>query len=159
MSALCFVLMYLSSLTEVLDLCAMVACSVLIIICVIETGKIYPWLIWAVTGILCMLFIPKKDIALEFVMFGGIYPMIKSYAEKLPLVFAWIAKLVFFNAAFTAWFFIATSLFTPDVGLKLGPVAYAVANVFFIVADVAFTLTVSLYMAKIRPRIAKGQKK
>ena len=80
-SALCFVVMYLAAVTEVLDLSGMVLCSMIMIVAVIEIGKYYPWLIWLVTGTLCILLIPKKDVALEFVMFGGIMNCL-LYAQK-----------------------------------------------------------------------------
>ena len=159
MSALCFVIMYLVSVTEIFDLSGVVVCSMIIIIAVIEIGRYYPWLIWAVTSVLCMFFLPKKDIALEFVMFGGIYPMLKSYFEKLPVIPSWIFKIAFFNAVFTGWFFICRFLFALDVGLTLGIIAYAAANVFFILADVAFSMMIALYMSKLRRRFRIGGKK
>ena len=159
MAALCFVIMYLVSVTEVFDLSGVVVCSMIIIVAVIEIGRYYPWLIWAVAGTLCMFFLPKKDIALEFVMFGGIYPMIKSYLEKLPFLPSWILKIVFFNAVFTGWFFICRLLFVLDVGLTLGVIAYVAANAFFILADIAFSMMISLYMSKLRKKFKIGGRK
>lgn len=156
-SALCFVVMYLASVTEVLDLSGMVLCSMIVIVAVIEIGGYYPWLIWLVAGTLCFIFIPKKDIALEFILFGGVYPMLKSYFEKLPTVFSWILKIVFFNAAFTGWFLLSSYIIGVDVGMTLGVVAYLAANFFFILSDVAFTLMVSFYITKIRPRLKIGR--
>lgn len=158
-SALCFVVMYLAAVTEVLDLSGMVLCSMIVIVAVIEIGKYYPWLIWAVTGVLCMLFIPKKDIALEFVMFGGIYPMVKSYLERLPAVLSWALKIVFFNIVFTGWFMLCKFIFMLDVGMTMGVIAYLAANAFFILADVAFSMMISLYVNKLRKRFKIGRKK
>ena len=159
MSALCFVVMYIAAVTEVLDLSGMVLCSMIIIVAVIEIGRYYPWLIWAVTGVLCMLLIPKKDVALEFVLFGGIYPMLKSYFEKLPTVLSWAVKILFFNAVFTGWFMLSKFIFMIDVDLTLGVIAYLAANVFFVLSDIAFTMMISLYFSKIRKRLKIGRKK
>ena len=160
MSALCFVIMYLVSVTEIFDLSGVVVCSMIIIVAVIEIGRYYPWLIWAVTGVLCLFFLPKKDIALEFVMFGGIYPMMKSYFEKLPTIPSWILKIVFFNAVFTGWFFICRYLFgIKDVGFTFGLIAYAAANVFFILSDIAFSMMIALYMSKLRKKLKIGKNK
>ena len=158
LSALCFVVMYIAAVTVVFDLSGMVVSSMIIIVAVIEIGKYYPWLIWLVAGTLCMLFIPKKDVALEFVMFGGVYPMMKSYFERLPTVPSWILKIVFFNAVFTGWFFLSSRLFGIDVGMTLGVVAYLAANFFFVLSDVAFSMMVTLYLSKIRPRLKLGRK-
>ena len=157
--ALCFVVMYLAAVTEVLDLSGMVLCSMIVIVAVIEIGKYYPWLIWAVTSVLCMFFLPKKDVALEFVMFGGVYPMVKAYLEKLPTALSWILKIVFFNAVFTGWFMISKFIFALDVGMTMGIIAYLAANVFFILADIAFSMMISLYLTKIRKRLKIGSKK
>ncbi len=159
MCALCFVVMYLAAVTEVLDLSGMVLCSMIVIVAVIEIGRYYPWLIWAVTSVLCMLLIPKKDIALEFVMFGGIYPMLKAYFERFPTVLSWVLKILFFNAVFTGWFMISKFIFMLDVGLTMGVIAYLAANAFFILADIAFSMMISLYLTKIRKRLKLGRKK
>jgi len=92
-------------------------------------------------------------------MFGGIYPMVKAQLEKLPPLISWTLKIVFFNTVFTGWFFISKFLFALDVGLELGIIAYVAANAFFILADICFTLMISLYMVKIRPRLKIGRKK
>ena len=158
-SALCFVVMYLAAVTDILDLSGMVLCSMIIIIAVIEIGKYYPWLIWLVAGVLCMVLLPKKDVALEFVMFGGVYPMVKALFEKLPMPVAWVCKIVFFNAVFTGWFFLTTFIFGLDAGLKLGIVAYLAANAFFVLADVAFSLMANLYVTKLRAKLGIGKRK
>lgn len=158
-SALCFVIMYLGCVTEVLDLSAVVLSAMIIIVAVIELGHYYPWAIWLVTGVLCILLLPKKDIALEFVMFGGVYPMLKSYFEKLPQIPSWILKIVFFNAVFTGWFFIARFVFALDVGMEMSIIAYGAANIFFVLSDIVFSLMVSLYITKIRPRLKIGSKR
>ncbi len=158
-SALCFVVMYIAAVTEIFDLSGMVVCSMIMIVAVIEIGKYFPWLIWLVTGTLCILFIPKKDVALEFVMFGGIYPMMKSYFERLPQIPSWILKIAFFNAVFTGWFFLSSRLLGLDVGMTLGVIAYLAANFFFVLSDILFTLMVSFYLAKLRPRLKLGRKR
>ena len=161
MSALCFVIMYIASVTDIFDLAAAVLCALLIIICVIEIGGRYPWLVWLVTSVLCLLLLPRKDIALEFVLFGGIYPMIKSYVEKLPTVISWILKIAFFNAVFTGWFFLSIKLFgvsVDTVGIKMGLVSFLGANAFFIFTDVCFSLIISAYMTKLRKKFKFGKK-
>lgn len=155
-TALCFVVMYLGGLTQVLDLCAVVLSALVVIIAVIELGGMWPWLIWAVTSVLCIFFIPDKFIALEFVIFGGIYPMIKAWLEKFPAFISWSMKILYFNLAFTGAYFASTYIFgMRDVGFVLKMPAYLAANVFMILADVCFSLLISLYFAKLRPRIKK----
>ncbi len=156
-SALCFAAMYVGGLTQVFDLCAAVLSALVVIIAVIELSGIWPWLIWAVTSVLCIFFVPDKFIALEFVLFGGLYPMIKAALEKFPAFIAWSMKILYFNVVFTAAFFAATYIFgMRDVGFTLKMPTYLAANFFFILADVCFTLIISLYFEKLRPRIKKN---
>ncbi|MBQ7715563.1 MAG: hypothetical protein IJT70_06820 [Clostridia bacterium] len=153
--ALCFVLTYFSSMIDVVDLSAVILSACVVTVSVIEIGRYYPYLIWIAAGILCMLLVPRKDIALEFIMFGGIYPMIKSLAERLPKLLSWVVKIVFFNAVFTLWYLAVRFLFGLEAGFTFGVVAYLAANAFFILADVFLTMAISLYIQKIRPRIRK----
>ncbi|MBR0302404.1 MAG: hypothetical protein IJQ80_00985 [Clostridia bacterium] len=162
LSALCFVIMYIGAVTDILDLSVVVLSALIVVVAVIELGGRYPWMIWLVASILCMLFLPRKDIALEFVLFGGVYPMIKSLVERLPVVLAWILKLAYFNAVFTAWFFLSVRFFgigTDVIGVKLGTVAYLAANAFFIFTDVCFSFMISAYMTRLRKKFKFGKNK
>ena len=159
-SALCFVLMYFGTVTMVLDLCAVTASALIIILAVIEIGGIYPWLIWAVTGVLCLLLLPDKYVALEFALYGGIYPMLKAFFERFPKIIAWLFKLLYFNIAFTVSVFIAKYLLAvSDIGFELKAVAYLCANAFFIISDICFSVMISTYFRTIRPRLRLNRKK
>lgn len=157
-AALCLVIMYIGGLTQIFDLCAAVLSALIVIIAVIELGGVWPYLIWAVTGTLCIFFIPDKFIALEFVLFGGIYPMIKAWLERFPSFIAWAMKILYFNIAFSAAFLAATYIFgMRELGFELKIPSYIAANIFFILADVCFSLLISLYFTKLRPRIKKNR--
>lgn len=156
----CFLLMYFASLTGVLDLCAAVLSSFVVVLAVIEIGGKYPWLIWLVSGTLCVLFIPDKFSALEFAFFGGIYPMIKAFLERFPGFISWTLKFTYFNIAFAGAYFLASYVFSSvEIGFTLKAAAFIFANLFFLMADVALSLMISLYMTRIRPRFKKGGKK
>ena len=159
LSALCFVLMYICAATEIFDLCAVIVSSAIIVVSMIEAKGFWPWLIWLVTGTLCLLLIPRIDIALEFVLFGGVYPMIKAFIEKLPKVPAWALKLVFFNTVFTGWYYLSKLLFACDPGFDFGVVAYLAANVFFVLSDVFLSVAAVTYVNKLRPRLGIGKRK
>lgn len=159
-AALCFVLMYFGTVTVVFDLCAVTVSALIIIISVIEIGGMYPWLIWVVCGVLYLLILPDKYVALEFVLYGGIYPMLKSFFERFPKFVSWIFKLLYFNAAFTASVFVAKYVFAmSDIGFELKITAYLLANIFFIMSDVCFSLLISIYIYRIRPRLKLNRKK
>ncbi|MBE6562168.1 MAG: hypothetical protein E7660_00360 [Ruminococcaceae bacterium] len=156
-TALCFAVMYVGGITQVFDLCAAVIAALVVIISVIEIGGMWPWLIWGVASVLCLFFIPDKFIALEFILFGGLYPMVKAWLEKFPAFIAWSMKILYFNVVFSAAYLLATYLFgMRELGFTLKIPAYVAANGFFILADVCFTLIISVYFTKLRPRIKKS---
>ena len=85
--------------------------------------------------------------------------MVKSYLERLPAVLSWTLKIVFFNIVFTGWFMLCKLVFMLDVGMTMGIIAHLAANAFFILADVAFSMMISLYVNKLRKRFKIGRKK
>lgn len=154
MSALSFVLMFIGNITGVLDLSAMVICSVVSVFIMIEAGPSAALPMWGVVSILSMLLLPDKSVALEYVLLGGIYPVIKSYAERVPLILSWIIKLAYFNGMFTALILLSQYVFAvQDLGFGFQLTAYAFGNVFFIVYDLCLTSIISLYIVKWRAKL------
>lgn len=157
--ALCFVIMYVGSLSGITDLLAVVVTAMIVVIAVIEIGGIYPWLIWTVTGVLCLILVPDKYVALEFILFGGIYPMVKSYLERFPTFISFAMKILYFNVAFAGSYAVAKYIFAVnDVGFDLAIVSFILANLFFILSDVYLSLMISAYMVKLRPRLRRQKK-
>ena len=153
LAALSFVLMYLGTLTGVLDLCAVTLGALGCAFAVIEIGGIWPWMTAAVTGALSLLLLPDKFAALEYIVLGGVYPIVKSYFERLPKMWAWAAKIVYFNVMLTLALLAAKYLIgiTED-WVTFGIVVYAAANVFFIIFDIALTMFISVYVVRLRKR-------
>ncbi len=153
LAALSFVLLYLGTLTGVLDLCAVTLGALGCAFAVIEMGGIWPWLVAAVTGVLSLLLLPDKFPALEYIVLGGIYPIIKSYVERLPKIPAWVIKLLYFNGMLTLCLLTAKYLLVIDEDwAALSMAVYVFANVFFVVFDVALTTFISVYIIRLRKR-------
>ena len=151
LSALGFVIMYLGALSGVFDLCAVVVGALCCIFAVIELGGCWPWLVASVTGVLCLVLLPDKFAALEYIALGGLYPILKSHFEKLPRIFSWIAKLISLNVMLTACLLIAKYLMgIKDDWVAFSPIVYLLANGFFLLYDVALTKFISVYVFKVR---------
>lgn len=153
MSALCFVILFLGSVVTVLDLSCAMAASFIIIFCVIELGGFYPYLVWLVTSVLGLLLMPDKFGILVFAVCMGIYPIIKSYIERLPKVISWILKLVIFNAMLTAVIAVSRFIFgisTEEISFSY--IVYGICNITFVLYDLASTRMISLYLFKLRKR-------
>ena len=153
-------LMYVGALSGIFDLCAVVFGALCIAFTVLEIGGMYPWLTAAVTGVLCLLLLPDKFVAMEYIVLGGLYPILKSGMERLRPLFAWALKLLYFNCALTASVLLAAFVFhSEEFTGALGPVIYALGNVFFIIYDVALTSFISVYVFRLRKRLKiKGLK-
>lgn len=157
LSALCFVVMYLGALTGVMDLCSAVFASVVTAIAVIELRGAWPWLMGAVTGVLCLLLLPDKFMALEYIALGALYPIIKAYAESLRPALSWALKLLSLNVLLTACFLCGRYLLgITENWVKLNVIVYILANVFFVFLDYALTVFITYYVQRLRPRLKIG---
>ncbi len=153
-SALGVICLFLGSVTQVLDLTAVAVVSFFCIVTKLELGGFYPYLVWLVTSALSLLLLPDKFAPLIYALFGGIYPILKSYIEKLPSVISWVAKIITFNILFTAIILLCLYVFhIPDTSLGFNILVYAVCNGAFILFDVACTKLLTLYIFRFRKRL------
>ena len=159
LAAIGVVLLYIGALIEVLDLTVVVFASFVCVLAVIEMGGVWPWLIYATVSVLSLVLLPQKAPAVLFLLFGGYYPILKACFERwCPRIIAWIPKLVTFNLALTAAYFILKELFLmPDLawiskGLWL-LIVYTVGNGVFLLYDLALTRVISAYLRVYRERL------
>lgn len=164
-SALSVVLLYVGSLFDVLDLSLAALASFAVIFAVIELGGAYPYAIWACVSVLSLLLLPNKFPALIYFLFAGIYPIFKSKFEGFRPLFAWLLKLSAFNSALLLLYLASRFLFMPeDMPFAFDVLFFVLANVTFVLYDVAASKIILLYIVKIRKRLKtdyyiKGEKK
>lgn len=152
--ALGVVLLLLGSFVEVMDIAMAALASLLCIFAVIEYGGAAPWLVFSVTGILSLVLLPNKTPAAMYVVFLGYYPIIKEKLEKLKKPIAWLLKELIFNVALVALFFIVKFLLMPNVSdpLWLYAALIALAELTFLLYDIALTRLITFYIIKLRHR-------
>lgn len=155
LSAASTVLMLIGTLTGVLDLSAVAFSSFFVFAVVIEIGGGYPYLVWLVTTMLALLLLPDKLVALEYAVFGGIYPILKRYFEQYHPVITWCLKLSYFNTMLLALILVGKFVMhlPEDAGMDFSFVLFAVGNAFFLLYDYASTLIVTFYLTKLRKRL------
>lgn len=153
----CFValgvtLMYFGAVTNVLDLTMVAVTSIAVYFAVIEMGSYYPYMIYAATSILALILLPDKFSAVAYMAFGGIYPILKEKLEKLKKPICVLLKFLFFNVAGVA--VILVSVFILNLNSEDGTLYYAgvllLANVAFLLYDIAMTRMITLYLFKFR---------
>lgn len=152
--ALGVILLWVGAVVEVLDLSLAAIASLLTVLGVIEYGGAFPWLVWLGTSTLSLLLLPSKFPALLYLLFAGVYPMAKAIFERRHYIIAWVLKLSFFNTGLLLLIAICTwVLKLPDTGLGFTVAVFAVANLTFVIYDIALGRLILLYMFKLRPRL------
>ena len=157
LAALGVILLYIGSLIEVVDISMAVLASLLCVVAVIEYGGSWPWLIYGVTAILSIVLLPNKTPAAFYALFFGFYPILKEKLEKLPNLLSWVLKELVFNIAFAAMALASFLLFfTQNNTLFTQPIIliaiFVLAEVVFVLYDIAMTRLISFYIIKLRRR-------
>ncbi len=154
--ALGVIILALGALIEVLDISVSVIASLLCVYAVIEMGRGYPWLVYAVTAVLSVLLLPQKTPALFYALFAGYYPILKEKLERLRRPIATVLKLVIFHAALgamvaTALLFFPGSLQIQDK-LWYFAALYVLGVICFILYDIALSRLITFYLFRLRNR-------
>lgn len=157
LAALGVVLLYVGSFVGIVDISMAVIASFLCIVAVIEYGGGAPWLIYGVTAILALVLLPNKTPAALYTLFFGFYPILKEKFEKLPRVWSWVLKELTFNIT---WVIMALASIFLTLGenntllenpILIG-VTFVLAEVVFVLYDIAMTRLISFYIINLRKR-------
>ena len=167
LSAMSVALISFGALLETLDLSMAAIASFACVFAVIELKGMYPWLMYAVTGIISVLLMPQSMAGWFYLLFFGYYPMLKEKFERLKKPVAWVLKLILLNAAILicaviVYFFFMGSgeglleafeyVFGNVGGVAVVAVLYLLVNVVFVVYDIALTRLISFYIFKLSKR-------
>lgn len=125
----------------------------------IECGTI--WAFGTYVASSAIIFITgETEAKLLYVMFLGYYPILKSLIEKINKQFVeWVLKLIFFNIAATAFYYVSTVLFAvsfDDFGEwgKYGALIFlALCNVVFVIYDIGLSRVATRYIYSLHGKI------
>ena len=123
---------------------------------VLAAGRAAGYLCWAASALLGLFLLPDKGVALLYLIFLGLYPVVKNNIEglrRLPL--EWLCKLACFNAALSLFWFALRVLFLPDPPVWLGErtwLLYLAGNLIFVLYDVGLSRLIALVMARMPGR-------
>ena len=163
LSALGVIFLAIGSLIDVLDLSSAAIAGFVIVISVIEIQGKYPVLTYLVISVISALTLPNKLPAVFFIFFAGFYPIFKAYVERFHYIIAWIVKFSIFNVFLGIMIlsvkFLSAKGFLPSFdnmtffkyfngNFKF--ILFAVANIAFLLYDIAMTRIITLYIIKIR---------
>ena len=143
--ALTLVVLYATSLLPISTLSVLTISSCLIPICIIRTSIKNAFLVYACSSILSLMIIPI-NISLAYILFFGIYGIIKNYIEKIhKLTYEILLKLLTFNVLLLIIYFIMTA-FIGNIVLPYSLyIVFILAQIMFLVYDYALTLIITIY--------------
>ncbi len=159
MAGLCVALMVISRFISITDYAISALCGLIIGFVVIECNKRWAMLTYIVTSLLSLWF-GSSEATVVFVVFLGYYPIIKPWIDHLPKVFSVISKLGLFNLVIVLTYFVLDYLkFIPleqigVLGQYTNIVLLILANVVFLIYDYAFNGVMSMYYARLHPRVS-----
>ena len=160
LSAVCLVLLFAASvapsgwtgLTAVSGLAVAVAVS--------SAGYLSGILCYLVSGILALLLLPGKHVAVLFLCLFGIYPVVKNLLERLKhRGIELLGKLAFCEAVLAMLYLLAYSLFFADAvrswhyAVPFAPVFFVLAGLVFLIYDYAFSKVMALLQARLIPQL------
>ena len=152
LASLGVVVLYLGSIIEVIDISMAVIASLFAVMAVIECGGFFPFAVYGVTGTLSLVLLPSKLPAVMYLLFFGFYPIIKEKIERIKSrVIVWTVKEIVFNICLVTLMLIAKwFMLDPEGMLVFEVIFFCLANVTFVLYDIAMTRLISLYIFKIR---------
>lgn len=166
LSAMGVALLLIGSLIETLDLSMAAMASFFCVFAVLEFGGAYPWLIYAVTGILSVIFMPQGMGGWFYILFFGYYPILKDKLQRLKAPIAWTLKILLLNLAlilslvFASFVFYNGNLYETFMlmfgdegwGIYAAIGVYVLVNFVFVIYDIALNRLIVFYFVKIRSK-------
>lgn len=127
-------------------------------IVIMECGLSFGWISYGVVSLVAFLLVPEKTAVFPYLLFFGLYALVKSHIEHLnKLIAEWILKYVFFNGSLYLMWHFATSILKliPDKLIQQLPVFVTVLllQIAFFAFDWLFTFWTQYYLKKISPKV------
>ena len=125
---------------------------------IMECGFSFGWLSYVAVSIIAFLLVPEKTAVLPYVLFFGIYSLVKSHIEQInKLIVEWVLKFTFFNLSLFFMWKIAEQLLEliPPMLVQSLPVSVLVLvlQAAFFAFDLVFTFWTQYYLKKISTKI------
>ena len=117
-------------------------------------GRAAGCLCWAAASLLGLLLLPDKGVAVLFLAFLGLYPVVKGHIESLRrLWIEWGLKLSWFNMVLTLFWFVFQKLFLPEAPdwlLDNTLLLYGAGNLVFVAYDIGLSRVAAVLRVRLR---------
>lgn len=150
--ALAVLLLFLATILPTNRLSLYALSSFFVSILVIEYGVKAAWLFYSASCLLGLIIVQNKPGLLPYVIFFGIYGIIKYYIEKINnIVIEYVIKIIYFNLCLAAAIFLVKELFLKEINVKLPWfIIIAAFELIFLVYDYVYTLFIKYYREKLK---------
>lgn len=111
-------------------------------VAVLAAGRSAGYFCWAATSILGLIMLPDKGIALLYLLFFGLYPVLKERFEAVKnQMAAWMFKLLYFNAVLLLFWFVFRAIFVSCLPgwLEQNKTIFVFGNFVFIAYDIGLS--------------------
>jgi len=145
-------LLCLGSVLGDLDLTFAAAASITVFWAALELGLKSASAVWLVTSLLSMMIAPAKFAPAIFMVFVGIYPIIKLVSERFRPLISWTIKIAATNVAVViltlVWKFILFPSLDPAWWIYVA--VLVLSNVTIIIFDYLLGMLAVLYFSKLK---------
>ena len=160
LAALSLAVLYLSSVAPGGRLGLVAAAGLVPAAAVVSGGFGAGVLCYLAAGLLSAVLLPMKDSFVLYMLFFGLYPLVKYWLERpRKLILEWALKLVFFNSMLSLFLFVFTRIFFAAIPAEQLPlwVIYGAGNAVFAVYDLGFSKLMTFYAHRIDGMIRKSR--
>lgn len=150
--ALAVLTLYAESIVPTSKLSLYALSSFFVSVIVMESGIKAGWLFYIASSLLALILIPDKIGLIPYLIFFGIYGILKFYIEKLNrLVPEYTLKMIYFNACLATAYFFVKEFFLGSVRIDYPWWAVVIGiEIVFVVYDYVYTMFIQYYNQKLK---------
>ncbi|MBM7581205.1 hypothetical protein JOD02_000028 [Caldicoprobacter guelmensis] len=131
--------------------------SLFVSIMIMKVDLLYAVLLYVATAVLAFFMIPSRSIALAYIVFFGVYGIIKFLCEQIRnAVISWTLKFAAFNVSLLILYFLVSLVFGESISSRLPlPLLWLGAQFVFLVYDIVYTMFIGFYHRRLE-RVLRG---
>ncbi|MCC8123506.1 MAG: hypothetical protein LIO58_08190 [Oscillospiraceae bacterium] len=150
-AALSLLTLYISAILPVAQAGLVAVAGVFVGCVVVSVGLAAGLCGYVVVSLLGLLLVPEKGCVLLFILFFGLYPILKSLFERHLSIAAWPLKFAFFNAMLLLLWFALRTILLPFLPTRLDalPILLIVGNLAFLIYDIGFSRLMTFYAVRV----------
>ena len=167
--ALTSIILYSTSILPISTISILTVASAIIPVCIIRSNVKNAIFVYVASSILAIFLVPI-NISIMYILFFGIFGVIKYYIESLDkLILEYILKLIFFNIVFLIGFILIQSILGVNLIAGLETmianfvdtsirsttliVIWIIIQPVFLIYDYAMTMIIDFYMKRIHKNV------